>query len=69
EKIGNEVDRTNFSQPAYPFVNEGQRGANEVDEVDEGTSAETPARTCPSRAGAGCDWCGGADTGIVEVEV
>ncbi|MGH8480740.1 MAG: AAA family ATPase, partial [Gammaproteobacteria bacterium] len=42
EKIGNEVDRTNFSQPAYPFVNEGQRGANEVDEVDEGTSAETP---------------------------
>jgi hypothetical protein len=33
EKIGDEVDVTNFSQPAYHFVNEERRGSNEVDEV------------------------------------
>jgi hypothetical protein len=29
---------TNFSQSAYHFVNEGQRGSNEADEVGDGNS-------------------------------
>jgi hypothetical protein len=40
EKIGDEVEVTNFSQPAYHFVNEGQRGSNEVDQVAVGKAEE-----------------------------
>jgi hypothetical protein len=40
EKIGDEVEVTNFSQPAYRFGDEGQRGSKEVDEVADGKAEE-----------------------------
>jgi hypothetical protein len=47
EKFGDEVEVTDFPPPAYHFVNEGQRGSDEVDEVADGKAEEreTPWET------------------------